>query len=154
MAGSVPTYQGPDQAVKRWSESLASFLNTTFLDLYKIVEREPVIKNVTITATGTTLIGGITFDPSAIILLARDSSIDSSSYGLDNGANHHCVYSFLNGSNVTQAAQSSLYSIYLTNNAASSLLTAYVSAKNSTSLTITSSVTGTISAEVKLLIFP
>lgn len=153
-SGSVPPYLGSDEAVKRWSESLARFLNAAFLDLYKITDRAHTVKYLTITASGTIPIGGIGYTPSCIHVLAEDSSIDSFSFGIDDGANHHCLYSFLNGSNVSQAEQSSLYSGYLKNNAASNVLSLYVSSKNSDGFTLTATVTGTISASVKLLVMP
>lgn len=149
-----PTYQGKDEAVRRWSEAISGYLVSTFSDLYKIVERDPLIKYATITATGTTLIGGLTFEPSMVILVAEDATLDSFSIGMDDGSDHHCIATYPNGSNITQTTHSSSYSIYLRDIGETAVLQSYVSAKNSTSLTITSAVTGTISAEVKLLIFP
>ena len=151
---SPPTYQGQDEAVKRWSQSLAQYLNATFLDLYKITDRVPTVKYLTITASGAIPIGGIGYTPSCILVLAEEPSIDSFSFGIDDGANHRCLYSFLNGSNVSQAGHTPWYSGHLRNNAASNMLRLYVSSKNSDGFTLTATVTGTISARVELLVMP
>ena len=151
---SPPTYQGQDEAVKRWSQSLAQYLNATFLDLYKIAGRAPTIKTLTITASGATPIGGLGFTPRMVQIIAGDASIDSFSIGFDDGTNHHSTYSFLNGTNISQAASSSSHSAYLKNNAASNILAAYVSSLNSDGFILTHTVTGTISASLKLLVFP
>jgi hypothetical protein len=151
---SPPTYQGQDEAVRRWSQSLAQYLNATFLDLYKIAGRAPTIKTLTITATGATPIGGLGFTPRMVQIIAGDASIDSFSIGFDDGTNHHSVCSFLNASNISQATYSSERSAYLRDNAASNALVAYVSSLNSDGFILTHTVTGTISASLKLLVFP
>lgn len=149
-----PQYQGTDEAIRRWSASLVQFLNSTFLNLYEIAERHPIVKTYTITASGTTLVGNIDFTPSCIMVLADDAALDSASHGIDDGTTHSCIYTFLNGSNVSQQASSDSYSAYLTNNAGTSTLGVYISSKTTDGLTLTSVVAGTISASVKVLVFP
>jgi hypothetical protein len=149
-----PQYLGQDEAIRRWANPLTRYLNNVILDLYKLSERSPAIKHFTITASGRSLVGNLGYKPSSVILFARDASIDSFSVGIDNGTDHHCVYGFLNGSNISQSESSASYSAYLKNNAGSNVYGAYVSEINNGGLIITSAVTGTISADLKVLVFP